>query len=30
MLALRALMEFERVKDTVEILAKRFREGRWE
>jgi hypothetical protein len=30
MLALRALMEFERVKDVVEIVAKRFREGRWE
>jgi len=30
MLALKLLMEYERVKDTVEIMAKRFREGMWE
>jgi len=30
MLALRALMEFEHVKMTVEIMAKRFHEGKWE
>jgi hypothetical protein len=30
MLALKALMEFERIKNTVEIVAKRFQEGRWE
>jgi len=29
-LALKLLMEYERVKDTVEIIAKRFREGVWE
>jgi hypothetical protein len=30
MLALKLLMEFEHVKDTIEIVAKRFREGKWE
>ena len=30
MLALKALMEFEHVKMTVEIMAKRFHEGKWE
>ena len=30
MLALRALMEFEHVRMTVEVMAKRFKEGVWE
>jgi hypothetical protein len=30
MLALKALMEFERIKNTVEIVAKSFQEGKWE
>jgi hypothetical protein len=29
-LALKLLMEYERVKDIVEVMAKRFREGVWE
>jgi len=30
MLALKLLMEFEHVKATAEIIAKRFQEGKWE
>jgi hypothetical protein len=30
MMALRLLMEYEHVKTSVEIVAKRFQEGRWE
>jgi nitrogen regulatory protein PII len=29
-LALKLLMEYEHVKNTIEIIAKRFREGVWE
>jgi len=29
-LALKLLMEFDHVKTTVEIIAKRFQEGKWE
>ena len=30
MLALKALMEFERIKMTIEFVAKQFQEGKWE